>query len=166
MGGFTNPDCARPLAACPNPTDPNSSPTGALQLFTDLSSGTSGSNQFQFTVDKRFSHDFNIRGAYTFAHTIDDQSGFRYNSSVYTDPFNHQFDRASANFDVRQRLVVSGIWKLPLGHALRNGNAVLRTIAEGWEASGIASHFKPGRRLRSSPIQIPARRTSFSIVPI
>jgi hypothetical protein len=142
-GGFTNPDCARPLAACPKPTDPNSSPTGALQLFTDLSSGTSGSNQFQLTVDKRFSHDFNIRGAYTFAHTIDDQSGFRYNSSVYTDPFNHQFDRGSANFDVRQRLVVSGIWKLPLGHALRNGNAVLRTIAEGWEASGIAS-FQTG----------------------
>ena len=142
-GGFTNPDCARPLAACPNPTDPNSSPTGALQLFTDLSSGTSGSNQLQFTVDKRFSHDFNLRGAYTYAHTIDDQSGFRYNSSVYTDPFNHQFDRASANFDVRQRLVISGIWKLPLGHALRNGNVILRTIAEGWEASGIAS-FQTG----------------------
>jgi len=141
--GFTNPDCARPLAACPNPTDPNSSPTGALQLFTDLSSGTSGSNQFQFTVDKRFSHDFNIRGAYTYAHTIDDQSGFRYNSSVYTDPFNHQFDRGSANFDVRQRLVISGIWKLPLGHALRNSNGVFRTIAEGWEASGIAS-FQTG----------------------
>jgi carboxypeptidase family protein/TonB-dependent receptor-like protein len=141
--GFTNPDCARPLAGCSDPTDPNSSPTGALQLFTDLSSGTSASNQFQLTVDKRLSHDFNIRGAYTFAHTIDDQSGFRYNSSVYTDPFNHAFDRASANFDVRQRLVISGIWKLPLDRALKNSHGLLKKIASGWEASGIAQ-FQTG----------------------
>jgi hypothetical protein len=142
-GGKVNPDCARPLAGCSNPTDPNSSPSGALQVFSDLSSGTSSSNQFQFTVDKRFSHDFNIRGAYTYAHTIDDQSGFRYNSSVYTDPFNHRFDRGSANFDIRHRLVISGIWKLPFDRALRNGNGILRKIAEGWEASGIAS-FQTG----------------------
>jgi hypothetical protein len=135
--GFINPDCARPLAGCGNPLDPNASPTGALQLFTDLSSGTSASNQLQFTVDKRFSHSFNIRGAYTYAHTIDDQSGFRYNSSVYTDPFNHQFDRGSANFDIRQRLVLSGIWKLPLDHAVKS-NGFMRKLAEGWEASGIA----------------------------
>jgi hypothetical protein len=139
--GFVNPDCARPLAGCADPTNPNSSPTGALQLFTDLSSGTSASNQFQFTVDKRFSHGFNIRGAYTFAHTIDDQSGFRYNSSVYTDPFNHAFDRASANFDVRQRLVISGIWKLPLAQRIQNG--FVRKVLEGWETSGIAS-FQTG----------------------
>jgi hypothetical protein len=141
--GFINADCARPLAGCGNPLDPNASPTGALQLFTDLSSGTSESNQFQLTVDKRFSHDFNIRGAYTLAHTIDDQSGFRYNSSVYTDPFNHAFDRASANFDVRHRLVISGIWKLPLDRAFRNGNSLLRKVAAGWEMSGIAA-FQTG----------------------
>jgi len=141
--GFINADCARPLAGCGNPLDPNASPTGALQLFTDLSSGTSESNQFQLTVDKRFSHGFNIRGAYTLAHTIDDQSGFRYNSSVYTDPFDHAFDRASANFDVRHRLVISGIWKLPLDRAFRNGNSLLRKVAAGWEMSGIAA-FQTG----------------------
>jgi|HubBroStandDraft_5_1064220.scaffolds.fasta_scaffold03258_6 hypothetical protein len=139
--GFVNPDCARPLAGCPDPTDPNGTPTQVTQLFTDLSSGTSSSNQFQFTVDKRFSHGFNIRGAYTFAHTIDDQSGFRYNSSVYTDPFNHAFDRASANFDVRQRLVISGIWKLPMFRSIQNG--IVRRVLQGWETSGIAS-FQTG----------------------
>ena len=139
--GFTNPDCARPLAGCANPADPNSSPTEALQLFTDLSSGTSDSNQFQFTVDKRFSQGFNIRGAYTWAHTIDDQSGFRYNSSVYTDPFNHEFDRGNANFDVRQRLVISGLWKIPFTNKIQNN--FVRKLADGWEASGIAS-FQTG----------------------
>lgn len=139
--GFVNPDCARPLAGCPDPTDPNGTPTEATQLFTDLSSGTSSSNQFQFTVDKRFSHGFNIRGAYTFSHTIDDQSGFRYNSSVYTDPFNHALDRASANFDIRERLVISGIWKLPMARGIQNG--FVRRVLEGWETSGIAS-FQTG----------------------
>ncbi|HXM21645.1 MAG TPA: carboxypeptidase regulatory-like domain-containing protein [Terriglobales bacterium] len=142
-GGFTNPDCARPLAGCANPTDPNSSPTGALALYTDLSASSSSSNQFQLTVDKRFSLGFNIRGAYTLSKTLDNQSGFRYNNSVFTDPFNFAFDRGPANFDVRQRLVISGIWKLPLDRPFRNGNALLRKLTEGWEASGIAS-FQTG----------------------
>lgn len=139
--GFVYPDCARPLAGCADPANPNSSPTGALQLFTDLSAGTSDSNQFQFTVDKRFSQGFNIRGAYTLAHTIDDQSGFRYNSSVYSDPFNHEFDRGDANFDVRQRLVISGLWKIPFAHKVQNN--LVRKLADGWETSGIAS-FQTG----------------------
>ncbi len=143
-GGSINPDCARPLAGCADPTDPNSSPTGALYLYTDLSSGSSSSNQFQLTVDKRFSHGFNIRGALTVAKTIDDQSGFRYNSSVYTDPFNPAFDRGLANFDVSRRLVISGIWKLPLDLPFRDGqHGLLRKLTEGWEVSGIGS-FQTG----------------------
>jgi hypothetical protein len=142
-GGFTNPDCARPLAGCSDPTDPNSFPTGVLQLLTNLSAGSSSSHQFQFTVDKRFSHGFNIRGAYTLAKTIDTQSGFRYNSSLFTNPFNFAFDRGLANFDVTHRVVISGVWDLPLDLPFRNGNSVLRKITEGWEASGIAS-FQSG----------------------
>jgi len=142
--GSTNPDCARPLAGCTNPTtDPNASPTGALQLFTDLSAGSSSSNQLQVTMDKRFSHGFNIRGAYTFAKILDNQSGFRYNSSVFTDPFNFAFDRGPANFDVRHRLVISGIWELPLDRPFRNGTSFMRKVLEGWETSGIAS-FQSG----------------------
>ncbi len=143
-GGFINPDCARPLGGCADPTDPNSSPVGALQLLTDLSAGSSGSNQLQLTVDRRFNHGFNIRGAFTWAKTIDDQSGFRYNSSLYTDPFNPAFDRGLANFDVSRRLVVSGIWKLPLDAPFRGGgHNLLKKITEGWEVSGIGS-FQTG----------------------
>ncbi|HSS97107.1 MAG TPA: hypothetical protein VLK33_08755, partial [Terriglobales bacterium] len=143
LSGDINPECARPLAGCADPTDIDSSPTGALQLLTDLSAGNSSTHQLQFTVDKRFSHGFNIRGAYTFSKTIDDQSGFRYNSSLFTDPFNPSFDRGLANFDVTHRLVISGIWKLPLDRPFRGGNNFARKLAEGWEVSGIAS-FQSG----------------------
>ncbi len=139
--GFLNPECARPLAACANATtDPNAQPTGVQYLYTDLSAGNSNSNQLQFTVDKRFSQGFNIRGAYTLSKTIDDQSGFRYNSSVYSNPFDHNFDRGPANFDVRHRVVISGVWDLPLDRPFRSGNAIARKITEGWEASGIISY--------------------------
>lgn len=84
--GFTNADCARPLAGCSDPTDPNSSLTEAGQLLTDHSNGLSASHEFQITIDKRFSGGFNLRGAYTLAKTIDVQSGFRARSSLQTDP--------------------------------------------------------------------------------
>ncbi len=141
--GFINPDCARPLGGCPDPTDPNGFSTGAQYLYTDLSAGTSSSNQFQLTVDKRFSHGFNIRGAFTLSKTTDNQSGFRYNSSFFTDPFDPAFDRGLANFDVNRRLVISGIWQLPLDVPFRNGNGFARKVAEGWQVSGIAS-FQTG----------------------
>ena len=83
---FTNADCARPLAGCSDPTDPNSSLTEAGQLLTDHSNGVSESHEFQLTIDKRFSGGFNLRGAYTLAKTIDVQSGFRARSSLQTDP--------------------------------------------------------------------------------
>jgi len=142
--GSTNPDCARPLAGCVNATtDEFATATEAVQLFTDLSAGSSSSNQLQLTVDKRFSHGFNIRGAYTFSKTLDNQSGFRYNSSLFTNPFDFSFDRGPANFDVPHRLVISGIWQLPLDRPFRNGNGLMRKLAEGWEMSGIAS-FQSG----------------------
>jgi hypothetical protein len=144
--GSTFADCARALAGCSDPTnpnDPNSSPTQAGQLITDLSAGSSDSHQFQLTVDKRFSQGFNIRGAYTLAKTIDTQSGFRYNTSLFTDPFNFRFDRGLANFDVTHRVVISGIWELPLDRPFRNGTGLIRKLTEGWEASGIAS-FQTG----------------------
>jgi hypothetical protein len=142
--GFTNTDCARPLSFCVNPTtDPTAFPTVAGQLLTNLSAGTSASHQFQLTVDRRFSGGFNIRGAYTLAKTTDNQSGFRYNNSVFTDPLNFAFDRGLANFDVTHRLVISGIWELPLDRPFRSGHSVVRKIAEGWQVSGIAS-FQSG----------------------
>jgi hypothetical protein len=144
--GFTFADCARALAGCSDPTNPNdlnSFPTQAAQLITDLSAGSSDSHQFQLTVDKRFSQGFNIRGAYTLAKTIDTQSGFRYNASLFTDPFNFRFDRGLANFDVTHRVVISGIWELPLDRPFRNRNGLMQKITEGWEASGIAS-FQTG----------------------
>jgi hypothetical protein len=51
-------------------------------------------------------------------------------------------DRASADFDVRHRLVISGLWNLPWDKPFNKGT-VLNKIFEGWELSGIAT-FQTG----------------------
>ena len=144
--GFVNEDCARLLAQCTGgstafPWDPNGSPTGITQIYTDFSNGLSDAYEFQFTVDKRFGHGFALRGAYTLGKTIDLTSGFRSRSSTYTDPLDPRLDRAVADFDVHQRVVISGIWELPLGHY---ENTVLKKVTQGWQFNGIAT-FQGGQ---------------------
>jgi hypothetical protein len=134
-----NPECARPLAFC----DSSGNPTGAQQIYTNLSASNSSSNQLQVTVDKRLSHGLSVRGAYTLAKTIDISSGFRARSSTLTDPLNPRFDRGLADFDATHRLVVSWSWMIPWDKPFRSGNAVLRKLTEGWTINGIAS-FQSG----------------------
>ena len=149
--GLVNPDCARrqivsgaDIAQCTggvSPIDPNGTPTGATQLFTNAGNGLSDSHEFQLTVDKRFSRHFALRAAYTVSKTIDLTSGFRARSAQYTDPLDPRLDRALADFDVPQRLVISGIWELPFDYGIHS-DGILKKIAEGWQLSGIATFQK------------------------
>jgi hypothetical protein len=131
-----NPECARPLAFC----DANGNPTGAQQIYTNVSGGSSSSNELQLTVDQRLNHGVEFRIAYTLSKTIDVSSGFRARSSTYTIPTNPAFDRGLADFDATHRLVLSPIWQLP---GLSHGNAFLRKFTDGWAVSTIAS-FQSG----------------------
>ena len=144
--GFTNADCARPLAGCSDPNDPNSSLQNAGQLLTDHSNGLSDSHELQVTLDKRFGDGFNIRGAYTLSKTIDIQSGFRSRSSVQTDPLDFRFDRGLADFDATHRLVISGSWEIPWDKPFKSGNKMLRKVTEGWQLNGILT-FQSGNPL-------------------
>jgi hypothetical protein len=136
-------DCARPLAACTGGTPSfTGSPTGALQLYSDFSNSNSSSNEFQLTIDKRLSHGLQFRVAYTNAKTIDMTSGFRSRSSTFTDPTNPALDRALADFDAPQRLVISPIWQVPWDRPFRN-NTLMRKVTEGWTIATIAS-FQSG----------------------
>jgi hypothetical protein len=143
--GFVNEDCARPMAACvggTTPTDPNGSATGVTQIYTNYSNGLSDSDEFQLTVEKRMSQGFALRAAYTAGKVIDLTSGFRSRSSTYTDPLDPRLDRAVADFDVSQRLVISGIWQLPFDRHVEN--SILKKVAGGWQFNGIAT-FQAGQ---------------------
>jgi Carboxypeptidase regulatory-like domain len=133
-----NPECARPLAFC----DANGIPTGAQQIYTNLSGANSSSNEFQLTVDRRFSRGLTFRAAYTLSKTIDDSSGFRARTSTFTDPTNPAFDRGLADFDATHRLVLSPVWQIPFDKAFQ-GNPIIRKVTEGWSIAAIVS-FQSG----------------------
>jgi hypothetical protein len=141
-----NPDCARPLAACAGnaPGTPafTGLPTGAMQIYSDLSNATSDSNEFQLTLDQRVTHGLQFRAAYTISKTLDDLSGFRARSSTYTDPTNPALDRGLADFDAPQRLVLSPIWQIPWDKPFQN-HSFARKVTEGWSLATIAS-FQSG----------------------
>jgi Carboxypeptidase regulatory-like domain/TonB dependent receptor len=152
--GSLNPECARPLAACtidgnlPSATDPVTInpagiPTGASSLLTNMSVGLSDSHEFQLTADKRFSHGFLFRVAYTVSKTIDTTSGFRSRSGVSTNPTDYRQDRALADFDTPQRLVISGLWELPWDRPFHNRSAFWRKLTGGWQLNAIAT-FQAG----------------------
>jgi len=130
-------DCSRPLSGCYGPNDPaTASYTDIGQLNTNLSNGTSNSNEMQVTLDKRMSHTFETRVAYTLSKTTDLTSGFRARSSTYTDPFDYRLDHSLADFDATHRLVISGLWELPFDHGVQ-GNHLLEKLAGGWSFDPI-----------------------------
>jgi carboxypeptidase family protein len=147
--GAVSPDCARQtivdhinIAQCTggntaNPIDPSGSPTGATVLLTNMSNGLSDSHEFQLTIDKRFSHGFTVRAAYTLSKTIDTLSGFRSRSGQSTNPLNYRQDRGLADFDTPQRLVISGLWELPFDRFGGSGG-FLKKVAQGWEIAAVA----------------------------
>ena len=61
---------------------------------------------------------------YTWSHAIDNLSDtFSSSGNAYVlgfqNPFNPMGDRADANFDIRHRVAVSGIWNMPLSQGNR-----------------------------------------------
>jgi hypothetical protein len=141
---FPNDDCARPFAACINPTtDPNASVQDIGQMLTNKSNGISASHEFQLTVDRRYSHGLSFRAAYTLSKTTDLTSGFRGRSSTYTDPFDPGLDHALADFDATHRFVFSGSWELPIDKPFRN-QRIMKKITEGWQANVITT-FQSGQ---------------------
>ena len=73
--------------------------------------------------------------AYTYAHAIDNSSGFRERDSRV--PFyNHDQFRASSDFDLRHRFVFSGGWDLPFANMWQSGP---KRLTKGWSFYSIVS---------------------------
>ncbi len=101
--------------------------------WTYFSEGDSAYNALQVDVNHRFSHGFTVRGAYTFAKTIDDGDSLNATTSggepaLASNPFNLRADRGLGNFDVRNVAVINASWALPLGAKKLYGGWTLNSI--------------------------------------
>jgi hypothetical protein len=96
--------------------------------------GTSSYNALAVNLKKRFSKSYLIDVSYTWARSIDIQSGQPYTTSTIQDPFNFRGSRGQSDFQREHVLAVSGLWDLP---TWRNGRFFGRNIIGGWRLSGI-----------------------------
>jgi len=82
---------------------------------------------------------------YTWAHAIDnlsttfsDADTLNNNWGQYVtgmlDAFHPQLNKGNADFDIRHRFVMSGIWDIP---AFRNGHGIAKQVLGGWELAPI-----------------------------
>jgi len=86
-------------------------------------------------TDTRFIGRTYFTFGYTYAHSIDNVSGFRArNSQVPT--YNPELFRASSDFDVRNRITFSGGWDLPFDQAWSSGP---KRLTQGWSLYPIVS---------------------------
>lgn len=114
---------------------------GTINLLE--SSANSNYHALLGRFERRFSGGLSFLSSYTYGHVIDDSTG----GNASQDARNLQADKASANFDARQRLVVSYIYDVPFGKDRQFGSnlpAVANAILGGWQVAGITT-FQSGR---------------------
>jgi hypothetical protein len=93
----------------------------------------------KFQSNNLFNKGLYLNANYTWSHAIDNLSStFTEGSgyvSGYLDPYNANLDKGNADYDIRNRFVLSGTWNIPWGSNLRG--AVARQILGGWSFSPI-----------------------------
>jgi len=119
-------------------------PDFAGTLYT-LSNANSWYQALQVKVTKKMAHGYSILGGYAWSKSLDDNEG----DEAFTsgtgqagaqDENNLASNKGASADDVRQRLVVSGIYELPFGNGKRfesGKGGVVGHLIGGWEASHI-----------------------------
>jgi hypothetical protein len=119
---------------------PFSTPGAAL----NKSIGNSTYNGLQVNLQKRLSNGFQIQGAYTFAHSIDDINdplvAAAGNRSFPRNSFDLAAERGNSDFDIRHRGVVNFIYEPNVGKGRAHLNAgFVGRVLEGWSITGLVS---------------------------
>jgi hypothetical protein len=108
-------------------------PIGPIELGESV--GWSKYNAAQFTLQQRFSRGVTVLANYTVSKSTDISSyGSVEGNTLGPNPFNFNDNRGLSDFDIPQRLIVSGIWQLP---AFKSHNLFVRSLLGGWQTNYI-----------------------------
>jgi hypothetical protein len=112
--------------------------------WTWISQADSLYNALQVDFRKRMSHGLDLRGAYTWARSMDDgdtlnASGAANTEGLAEDAHNLQLDWGRSNFDVRNAATINAVYSLPYG---RNGGScgTRCLFLGGWNVAGIFNY--------------------------
>ena len=98
----------------------------------------------QVKVEKRFSHGLLFLASYTFSKNLDMQTSTA--GDAFTDQYNWALNKGLSPNDNRNRLVVSGLWEVPVGRGKRFGAGMgraLDAVAGGWSTNWVTT-FQTG----------------------
>jgi Carboxypeptidase regulatory-like domain len=115
---------------------------GKIQYLTD--SGMGNYNSLQIKVTRQSSHNLSFLGSYTYSHNLDNGPApfnlGHINNDNPQDPYNLLAEYATADSDLRQNFVFSGVWYLPVGrgqHYLPNLGYLANALLGGWQWNAI-----------------------------
>jgi hypothetical protein len=118
-------------------------PVFDTSIATFRSNDVSNYNSMQVRFEKRPTHGLQFQAAYTWSHALDDASSASLGSQNAGD-FRLQntplTEYGNADFDVRQRFVLSYSYELPFGRNKAfggNASGVLNQIIGGWQVAGL-----------------------------
>lgn len=124
-----------------NAAPPGPGAVGPRRPFPNLSDcvtvtpwGNSSYNSLQASVERRMAGGLTMLASYSYAHSIDDSSGQE--SETVQNPYDLALNRGNSTFDVRQSLVLSWTYEVPIGKNLHGPAAIL---AKGWTLNSIDS---------------------------
>lgn len=126
-----------------------------LSIGDQNTEGTSNYNSFQASVIKSPTHGLLLTFAYTWAHSLDDGSGYESVTGgqsdgnygnfgrvrIYTPGFEY-LNYGDSDFDARQRFATSYVYSVPVSGILKS-NPFLREALSGWELAGVTA-FQTG----------------------
>ncbi|MBN9663223.1 MAG: carboxypeptidase regulatory-like domain-containing protein [Acidobacteria bacterium] len=98
----------------------------------------------QFSLERRFANDFSILSSYTWSKLMA--------HSNYMNPgFSDAFENMVADIDRTQRLVINGIYNLPVGKGKRFAinSTILDHVIGGWQLSGVGA-FQSGAPIKTN----------------
>ncbi len=140
------------LAGTPVPAGSYYIPTGRPKANTALANtwtwfslGDSSYNSLQVDVNHRFSHDFSLRGVYTWSKALDDGDSLNATTAgnapgLVSNPYDVKADWGPATYDVRNLGVISVVYGLPFGNGKpfasglgRFGNGAV----SGWSVNSL-----------------------------
>ena len=115
---------------------------GGVQYVID--SGVGNYNAFSIKATRRFSRGLNVIASYTWGKSLDDSSGIRNqgNDNLYpqdSECVPCEYGRSA--FDVKNRIVGSALYELPIGPGkLLSTNKALGELVGGWQVGGVITH--------------------------
>jgi hypothetical protein len=112
---------------------------GFASILLAEQNGNSIYQSLQIRMERRLARGLTYTSSYTWGHAIDDrpgQGGPRVQNS-----YDLKAERADADFDVRHRWTLSGLFELPFGRDRRFGSAwtgPMNVFLGGWVLSGVS----------------------------